>query len=706
VTPIFFFGALVLLAYQAFPLKGLFALEAFDNLVYARSMALNHGLSYMGLPAQGWSNLVWVSMVYVFSILSGDMLQVAQYLGLICSALTLALLLLWSRDFFDRYWPGALAGLFLAASFPFVLLAGAGTDLPFRSFIFTLALWLFTRDVKCRHYLRSAIAWVLVLATFADGLALAIIPVGIVACSLFTKSPSAGGRAKAVGWLAIVGIVAVLSNSATGGALDGLGTTEGWMLLIHDRVSALPLGFLHLAQHPGEAILPLALLATVTLERGPGRLAPAYLALYCIMGVFVCVQRPAAGTADFGTFVPILPATCFALASGLAMLVYHRPRRFLVGTGYFLLLICIALGILLHGFRPEIERSAIAQEILLSDADSFSMAAEYLLSASDPQTGESRGSEGPVLRVAAFDAAAISYYAGVPILDLRGRHTDSRLVQLEDPARAPEIIHLPLDLGDVPDAPIFLRHPEAAKLYYTEAFQRHYLLSGDQLVPIYRRRNLPLELHLMARYFSSELTGRVRSHFYRGMPCVARFRVRNLGTGSWLNIVSPAKSGYVALRATWIATESGVVSHDELIPLPEPLLPGDVAEFDATLTLPILASRYTLRVTLELVGVQGFLGQGLRPLTFDVEVLPPAGRAARPLQVLEQSYHTPNVDTDAAAPRDERPVVPMTAPLTDTTEVRPSAPLPTPTPLPRLPVADPPIPPRLLDRPTSPVLAN
>lgn len=699
-------AALYIFAWQAYPLKGLYAIEVYHDLVYARSMNLGLGLTYMGLPSEGWSNLLWVTMLQLLGMVTDDLLSVAQYLGLLMSVLTLCLMMLWSRDLFDRYWPGALTALMLACSPTFVLWSGAGLDVPLFTMLLTLAMWLTMRDVKCRQPLRSAPAWVVVMLARPEGAGMAAVA-WLVILGLAVGGQLRGRMVAATFWLLLVGgMLGLVTSLRTGGpeaavalawtSFEGIGALVGSGTLAEEFSE-----FVHL--HHTLMLLSL-LLAAVTLARCPQRLAPAFVGLHVLVVAWLVMGLMAGGAihAQGGlAFVPILPALVFSGGAGVTMLVYHHTRHWLVGSVYALLLGAFTVGVFLLTVQAPSTRLKVAHEFLDAAPDSYRAAANFL-AVLDGQHQRAASDDEAVPAVASFDGPAISYHARQPVLDLLGRHQPA--IQLASLHEMVEVIHLPVDLGDTPEAPIFLRHREAARLYYSEDFQRHYRQVGNRMVPMWQRRSRPLANHLMKDFFRGVMQVSMSNHVRQRMPTQARVTLRNEGSGTWLGVPTPAGAGHVSLVLSYAHREASSVYEAHKVVIPETLRPGESASFDLAIPTPGESGPYVLTVELELTGVARFSHHGLRPLRFLVEVLAPGTEPMAPLQKLELEAslegaesavvpsQEPNEAEEVPSPGPPPSIVatpvaqPVVAPVAPVAiEGRPT-PLPTPTPIPELPL--------------------
>jgi hypothetical protein len=605
----------------------------------------------MGANAYAWNNILWVGIVSGVGYIFGDLLTVAQYLGLIFGALTLSLLLLWSRDLFDRYWPGALAGLFLVCFSEYIIWAGAGTDSHFFGFLFTMACWLFTREVKRRQFMRSAPAWVLLMIARPEGVALVAIPVIIVlgmVCFVRLRN-----RTASLFWLlTVLGFaIFIIPFKST---LTGSWFPPGVQLVSGDIWTAFTQewpAWERMLEMYQEFFWILLVMAAITLERGPAKLAPAFAALYVIMLGYLAMlatdaQAPGPLVHDY---IPMLPVATFILCSGIAMLIYHRPQALLVRFFYFALIGGLTLGLLATIRSSETFMLMESQQTMYTSPQRFYDYAEVVRMDEEVES------------IAAYNASAHSYFLATPVIDLAGRHQPadfSAMINLQAfycgktlpgsfattdaiysiPEEINTII-LPIEIGPLDELPLFLNHPQAAKLYYSSAFQEDFKLAGDRLIPYYKRRPEPIKNHLMSDYYNTRFSVMAGSVAHQELPYTIKVEVTNEGSGPYLNIPSPAGVGHITLRATWQNDKHSHIRQVANLPLPDVLEPDQTLSFDAAVPLPPLAGIYQLSIGLVHHGVTLFAAQGVKPITLNVEVLPAGGKPQRVRPTVRRESH-------------------------------------------------------------------
>ena len=117
-----------------------FADDAYISLRYADNWLRGEGLVFnVGERVMGYSNFLWVVLLATFGALGGPLVDAAQTLGLVFSLACVAVV---SRHVAARtqgWLPAACAGLWLAASGPFALWAGAGLEGPLFAFALLIA---------------------------------------------------------------------------------------------------------------------------------------------------------------------------------------------------------------------------------------------------------------------------------------------------------------------------------------------------------------------------------------------------------------------------------------------------------------------------------------------------------------------------------------------------------------------------------------
>jgi hypothetical protein len=662
------------LAPAAPALTGRVSLEAFGDLVYAKSLAQGDGLTFFGKPARSFTDLIWVALLAAGSLF-GSMPTLAQFAGLGFGAATFLILAAMSRSLFGRWWPGALAALALSLHFPYVVWCASGTDAGFFSFMLTLALWALTREIRRGKMLWSGLLWGLLAFTRPEAVWLAAAPALIALWTMIFGGNKT--RFHSLGWLFL------LSLSLAALAWVNLQISGDYLvrpLPDFQRFQADPWGALRespawdawggfWAAYPVlAAILPFA--AALTLAQGPRRSAPAFAALYlCLLIYAATMFLLDLGDASGKEFAPIAPAMFLSVLGGLAIVFHHRPTRRHWPAGLLQFLTAVGgLAVICAGIlQPAVERALMADEVLDASPSRLMSASSDFREALEAQKAPEGAQGESWRRLASADAAALAFYLEQPVLDLTGRHAAPHernvLFRRDGSPSADQLaawkvewVHLSYPPQDT--ARVFHRAAPKAEevgLYYDAAFHRLYQIADEDAeqpdedsIRLFQHLAAPkaeAESDFPARFFDAAFRGEVAQTMKLGVPAFARFEVQNHSpysypsAGGW-----EAETGDVAVVVQWLPAEDDSASDDEKAPskaardglllpsaefaLPRTLAPGESMEFVRPLPLPAESNKtYRLQARLKMVGAPS-LNAAAERLTLDflVEVKPPLER--------------------------------------------------------------------------------
>lgn len=189
-SPLWLLPLLGLLAFQVVLFRGFLPDDAFISFRVAEQLAHGDGLVYnIGERVEGYSNLLWVVLLALFSKLGVDVIWAAKGLGVLFSAATLVLT--WH---ICRPWSRLpVAPLFLAACAPFGAWAMGGLSTPLFTLLLLAGTWTFVREEARGQGWHSGWLFGLLVLTRPEGLFFAGIAI-LVRLWRLTRGGASRGR--------------------------------------------------------------------------------------------------------------------------------------------------------------------------------------------------------------------------------------------------------------------------------------------------------------------------------------------------------------------------------------------------------------------------------------------------------------------------------------------------------------------------------
>ena len=182
------FAAVVVYVQHAWAYRALFLGNAVDDAYisfrYLENLATGHGLVYNpGERVEGFSNLLWILLLYPFRLAGMDVVRTSQFLGIGFGAATIVLAVIAARRLFEaRSWISTVFVAFLpATSGYFAAWSIGGLEGNLYAFLM-LAAWFFYFDEseKQRRFPISALLLALLAMNRPEGLFIALAGAGYV----------------------------------------------------------------------------------------------------------------------------------------------------------------------------------------------------------------------------------------------------------------------------------------------------------------------------------------------------------------------------------------------------------------------------------------------------------------------------------------------------------------------------------------------
>lgn len=608
-----------LLALQQVRFWPFFIDDSYISLVYARNFLEGRNLTYNGLFVEGFSNFLWVIGVLLIGLTGLDLVLAAKILGVLCAHACVLAVVQLGHLLVGRWHAGALAGLLLAATGPFVAWSVGGLEACLLGLLLVLCLrYLVLEEQKpAALWSWSAVTALLVALTRPEAIGLvALIWAWLVVQTVLRRRT----------WRSL------LAWSAT--VALGFGLFLGWRYLMYQDLIPAPVyakrstlrdqlaaGVFRLSPLLSEWNVVLGMLAAGTVGALVGAWARRWqIALMATLVACYSAFVVAAGgdwMPLYRYLVPIMPLAALLIGGGSVALVERFGAGLPAAARGLLAATLVAAPLLQIGTWTE-QRRAGAIDAATSTWKPPMELGKYLASIDDGRTS-----------IALIDAGAIAYYSGVPTIDLFGLN-NRHIAHLpgtfgfrldRDYVFAAEPTYIELHYWQTRRGnPIFIDYGGAAGLYYTREFQRWYERAPDLPLAPFRRRAEPLAATMYDHFYMARVTPRLdTAPLVAGEVTPVSIEVANTGSGIWV-AHNKVLGGAVFVIARIVNPTDGSTVTEIWAPLAEDMFPGEHQVIDVRLRAPREAGTYLLEVDMVLNEVSFFSQQGTPVVRAQLEV--------------------------------------------------------------------------------------
>lgn len=567
--------------------------DTFIYLVYVKNFLAGNGATFNGELVEGYSSILWLAVVSLFSLPGIDLLLGSKIIGWVLYASTAVLLLRMQKAATnDMSSLPYSAALYFSIPIAAMWASGAMETILF-SFLITAAAYSYYHarliSLRTSHFVLAGTVFGLLSATRPEGFAL----IGaIFALELFVYlfKKELNLKAVSVTFLTYFLITAFIFGSRYAIYRELFPTTVGaktgnlsWQIQLGKTYI---LGFLIAYWH-----LALAFIAA-TAYLLTKKLQTFWLTLTSLIFVigYMSFNLLVGGDWMLGYrfIVPILPL--IVLPIGLALSYLKRPVA--IGLAVILIAYSIHLGLQLH-------EKAIKQ--VNSDRGDILMG-QYIQSLKLPAN----------TKIAVIDAGAIPYYANLPAIDMIGlndRHISKLpggFLQKYDNdyvlGQKPEIIQFHTKYvgrsGWVAPTEAFRG---TLVLFYTDEFQKWYELDHNSpVIHLFKRRDKPVETTFLDSFYDYKLNGQ-----YDEGNNKLNLDIQKLGDGVWVaQHETRLEAGVIYLQVR-VIKNNGQVIYEILKSIPDDMGKGDKNSLEVNLP-SIKENTYRIVVCPTLLGVKDF----------------------------------------------------------------------------------------------------
>jgi hypothetical protein len=567
--------------------------DTFIYLVYVKNFLAGNGATFNGELVEGYSSVLWLAVVSLFSLPGIDLLLGSKIIGWALFAGTAVLLLRMQKEATNDL-PSLPYSAALYFSIPIAAMwASGGMETILFSFLITAAAYSYYHarliSQKTSHFVLAGTVFGLLSATRPEGFALigAIFALELF-ISFFKKELNL--KAVSVTFLTYLSITAFIFGSRFAIYGELFPTTVGaktgnlsWQIQLGKTyISGFLITYWHLA-------LAYIVATAYLLTKKPQSFWLTLTSLIFVMG-YMSFNLLVGGDWMLGYrfIVPILPL--IVLPIGVALSYLNRPIA--IGLTVILIAYSINLGLQLH-------EKAIKQ--VNSDTGDILMG-QYIQSLKFPAN----------TKIAVIDAGAIPYYANLPTIDMIGlndRHISKLpggFLQKYDNdyvlGQKPEIIQFHTKYvgrsGWVAPTEAFRG---SLVLFYTDEFQKWYDRDINAPVPhLFKRRGKPFEITFLDSFYDFKLNGQ-----YDKDSNKLNLDIKKLGDGVWVaQHENRLEAGVVYLQVRVIKS-NGQTIYETLKSIPDDMGKGDQESLEVNFP-SIKDSTYRILVCPTLLGVKDF----------------------------------------------------------------------------------------------------
>lgn len=567
--------------------------DAFIYLVYVKNMLLGNGATFNGELVEGYSSVLWLAVVSLFSLPGIDPLLSSKIIGWSLYVSTAVLLLRMQKEA-----PGDVTSLPYSAALYFsipiaAMWASGAMETTLFSFLITSAAYSYYRarfiSQKISYFFLAGTIFGLLSATRPEGFAL-IGAIFVLEFLVYLFKKELNLKAVIVTFLTYCLITAFIFGSRFVIYGELFPTTVGaktgnliWQIQLGKTyISEFLMAYWHIA---------LAYIAATAylLTKKPQTFWLTLTSLIFVIG-YMSFNLLVGGDWMLGYrfIVPILPL--MVLPIGLALSYLYRPVA--IGLTVTLIAYSMYLGLQLYE-KANKQANSDRGDILMG---------QYIQSLKLPVD----------TKIAVIDAGAIPYYANLPTVDMIGlndRHISKLpggFLQKYDNdyvlGQKPEIIQFHTKYvgssGWVAPTEAFRG---SLVLFYTDEFQKWYGRDINSPVPhLFKRRSKPLEITFLDSFYDFKLNGR-----YDEDNNKLTLEIKKLGDGMWVTqYENRLEAGAVYLQVK-IIKNNGQVIYETLKSIPDDMGKGDQKSLEVNLP-SIKDNTYRILVCPTLLGVKDF----------------------------------------------------------------------------------------------------